>query len=128
MNCSTSDLQKSCRLRFGNLKASQNHREMNSSTFGLALSILWVRYPLSLAFDLSDCPNAGRLLYTTGNITEAVRTFLGALRVLEYPTLQPVHEVDGEYLAPLSQDKSFLDDFRVAFAVRTILFSSQILG
>ncbi|KAH6916862.1 ER-golgi trafficking TRAPP I complex 85 kDa subunit-domain-containing protein [Coprinopsis sp. MPI-PUGE-AT-0042] len=57
-----------------------------------------------------------RLLYTTGNITEAVRTFLGSLRVLEYPTLQPAHDLDGEYIAPPPQDKTFLDDFRVAFA------------
>lgn len=57
-----------------------------------------------------------RLLYTTGNITEAVRTFLGTLRVLEYPTIQPVHDQEGEYSVPSYQDKTFLDDFRVAFA------------
>ena len=78
-------------------------------------------------FNLADFSGAARLLYTTGNITEAVRTFLGTLRVLEYPTLQPVHDQEGEYSVPSYQDKTFLDDFRVAFAVEEFFFCHHLV-
>ena len=65
----------------------------------------------------------GRLLYTTGHVAEAVRLFLDILRGSPYPTLRaPVAAltlVDGEGFA--SEDKSYLDDFRVAFAVGILL-------
>ncbi|EFI28666.1 hypothetical protein CC1G_13692 [Coprinopsis cinerea okayama7 len=59
-----------------------------------------------------------RLLYTTGNITGAVQMFLGALRVLKSPALQTIGQLEGatEEANRSSHDRTFLDDFRVAFA------------
>ncbi|KAK0478294.1 ER-golgi trafficking TRAPP I complex 85 kDa subunit-domain-containing protein [Armillaria novae-zelandiae] len=60
----------------------------------------------------------GRLLYTTGDVLDAVRFFLGLLRGASGASSQLpglVTNVDGEPPAP-STDKMFLDDFRVALA------------
>ncbi|PBK77412.1 hypothetical protein ARMSODRAFT_280722 [Armillaria solidipes] len=60
----------------------------------------------------------GRLLYTTGDVLDAVRFFLGLLRGTSGASSQLsglVTNVDGEPPAP-STDKLFLDDFRVALA------------
>ncbi|KAG7450664.1 uncharacterized protein BT62DRAFT_927934 [Guyanagaster necrorhizus] len=60
----------------------------------------------------------GRLLYTTGDVLDAVGFFLGLLRGTSAASSQLsglVTNVDGEPPAP-STDKLFLDDFRVALA------------
>lgn len=61
----------------------------------------------------------GRLLYTTGDVGGAVRFFLGLLNGSDDPPMSPrlIGEVDGD-LKSLGTDKVFLEDFRVAFAVR----------
>lgn len=66
---------------------------------------------------LQRCP--GRLLYTTGDVGGAVRFFLGLLDGSDDPPMPPRlnDAVDGD-LKSLGTDKVFLEDFRVAFAVR----------
>ncbi|KAF8898889.1 ER-golgi trafficking TRAPP I complex 85 kDa subunit-domain-containing protein [Infundibulicybe gibba] len=56
----------------------------------------------------------GRLLYTTGDVAGAVRFFLGLLRG-SGGSMQIARKGAGEEQSP-SNDKVFLDDFRVAFA------------
>lgn len=45
--------------------------------------------------------------------------FLGILRVPQYPTLRPLNYLpeSGDFETDSGADKTFLDDFRVAFAV-----------
>ncbi|KAK0464963.1 ER-golgi trafficking TRAPP I complex 85 kDa subunit-domain-containing protein [Desarmillaria tabescens] len=77
-----------------------------SSTEGLNAMLSVIEHPL------------GRLLYTTGDVLDAVRFFLGLLRGTSATSSQLsglVTNVDGEPHAP-STDKLFLDDFRVALA------------
>ncbi|KAF5317627.1 hypothetical protein D9611_015053 [Ephemerocybe angulata] len=85
---------------------SENKSESKSEEFVDVRS--GVEYPLA------------RLLYTSGRVTEAVQMFLEILRGAPYPTLQPptlttLLELEDPHGFP-SEDKTFLDDFRVAFA------------
>lgn len=78
-----------------------------------------MRYTLGFKIGL------GRLLYTTGDISTAVKIFLGLLRgvspqSLSLTTKDPA--VDGDNKVS-GTDKVFLDDFRVAFAVRFCFFN-----
>jgi hypothetical protein len=63
----------------------------------------------------------GRLLYTTGDVSGAVRFFLGLLRGSHespsrlYPPL--MSGIINEAAKLPGADKVYLDDFRVAFAV-----------
>jgi len=59
----------------------------------------------------------GRLLYTTGNVSWAVRLFLGLLRESEPLGLQVNCVPEGEIKQLSSRDKLSLGDFRVAFGV-----------
>jgi hypothetical protein len=62
------------------------------------------------------------LLYTTGDVEGAVRFFLGLFQGLDDQTSSTTSsKVNGEVnrnLKSLGADKVFLEDFRVAFAVR----------
>ncbi|KAF7320299.1 hypothetical protein MKEN_00814700 [Mycena kentingensis (nom. inval.)] len=53
----------------------------------------------------------GRLSYTTGDVAEAVKVFLGLLRGPSMPRSPTADIPNGQ-----TMDKLFLDDFRVAFA------------
>ncbi|TFK30788.1 hypothetical protein FA15DRAFT_662838 [Coprinopsis marcescibilis] len=59
-----------------------------------------------------------RLLYSTGHVGDAVQMFLGLLRVLDSQSVRPRTQLEGfqDDDNDTSRDKTFLDDFRVAFA------------
>jgi hypothetical protein len=90
------------------------------------LNIRWV-WPFTFTFScvchIQRLPTLGRLLYTTGNVAGAVRFFLGLLRGSTVSSPSPIPlpvngNANGESNIP-GTDKVFLDDFRVAFTVRT---------
>jgi hypothetical protein len=72
-------------------------------------------------------PNSGRLLYTTGDVTGAVRLFLSLLKGASAASSTVGQLYLGE--APLripSNDKLYLDDFRVAFNVNHYFHFSEV--
>lgn len=85
---------------------------------GSPLSIYLFSFTLTLA----------RLLYTTGEVSEAVRMFLAILRGSPY--LITSRQLDALALGLeepgfTSEDKLFLDDFRVSFTVRVAYFQAN---
>jgi trafficking protein particle complex subunit 8 len=90
----------------------------------LALNIHSVRSFIfrTFASRMNNEISAGRLLYTTGDIADAVRYFLGVLRVSSLSQSSPsmnsttYGHTNGVVISE-SSDRVFLEDFRVSFSV-----------
>jgi hypothetical protein len=61
----------------------------------------------------------GRMLYTTGDVTGAVRLFLGLVRGAASFSYNARLLQDGSKIS--GNDKLYLDDFRVAYSVSLII-------
>ena len=122
MNCTKLDPRKSFLRLSGTQREDPSLKRRSSWTFVQALNTLLVRgSPPSLSTcGLSFTLTLARLLYTTGEVSEAVRMFLAILRGSPYLSTPPKLDTLALGLEDpgfASEDKLFLDDFRVSFTV-----------
>lgn len=121
MNCPSPDRTNCCRRHFGCLKTN-NHQTLRALMLScLVLSIHLESVFRILASSFFDMMYLlGRLLYTTGDVSGAVRHFLGLLR-WSSASSSPLARLSSHTVDitkdPSNSDKVFLEDFQVAISV-----------
>lgn len=121
MNCPSPDRTNSCPRHFGCLKTN-NHQTLRALMLScLVLNIHLASVFRALSYSFLDMVYLlGRLLYTTGDVSGAVRHFLGLLR-WSSASSSPLARLSSHTVDitkdPSSSDKVFLEDFQVAISV-----------
>lgn len=125
MNYPSPDRTNSC-LHHSGCPKTNNHQTLKAlmlSCLVLNIHLVSVFLPLSSYFlDIEYL--LGRLLYTTGDVSGAVRHFLGLLR-WSSASSSPLAQLSSHAVDitkdPGNSDKVFLEDFQVAISVMHIL-------